>query len=420
MAVSLKILSFVLLHAVLFYNSAEAAEAECKKCHQETYDQILKFQFQHSGFVTENCKGCHVSGEYVSRSSLGFSNETGRNSFGKRSGRQSKKGTSKKFEGKIIRSSNYSLEHMAILENLKISSPYQMKIFLSDLMGKKNESDMITFTPKAISEFWVDDEVPPSISGVRVKQVDISTLTSAEIEWRTDKFSNSKVEYGLTEKYGSAVRSPLYNKKHVLKLGSLRSNKKYFFRVISRDPFGNESVSDNQILDTSKAFKFKDEVVKGKEDKKPKFQMLRILKLQPKKKENKNSKNSKSRKFLNKAVVFFSVSREVAYRIEYIKEKKGESYFTDSQDKTEHGGWNLKNGLEAGIDTCLSCHSQGASHPVGVAGSLDVQIPKDLPTADRNVMTCVTCHTPHGGDSKYLARIDFRRDLCVLCHIKQL
>lgn len=86
-----------------------------------------------------------------------------------------------------------------------------------------------------------------------------------------------------------------------------------------------------------------------------------------------------------------------------------------------HSIFILKSGKEAGIDACLErCHRQGASHPVGVTSKGNIRIPNSLPTAEGNIMTCVTCHTPHGGKAKYLARIDFKRDICVLCHLDKL
>lgn len=91
------------------------------------------------------------------------------------------------------------------------------------------------------------------------------------------------------------------------------------------------------------------------------------------------------------------------------------------QEDTRHGRQGLKNQYKAGIDSCKSCHSLGpASHPVGVTISKDTKIPENLPTGEGKIVTCATCHTPHGGNLENLARLNFQRDICVLCHTKML
>ena len=70
------------------------------------------------------------------------------------------------------------------------------------------------------------------------------------------------------------------------------------------------------------------------------------------------------------------------------------------------------------IDACKKCHNQNASHPVGVRGNNDkIRTPRDLPTIDNGIVTCVTCHFPHGGKNIYFARMDFKKNMCIKCHI---
>lgn len=80
----------------------------------------------------------------------------------------------------------------------------------------------------------------------------------------------------------------------------------------------------------------------------------------------------------------------------------------------------LRRADDLAIDACDHCHpetSLGASHPVRLYGNREVRIPAELPTAD-GMLTCVTCHTPHGGGGKNLQRTKDKTHLCVTCHAK--
>jgi len=75
---------------------------------------------------------------------------------------------------------------------------------------------------------------------------------------------------------------------------------------------------------------------------------------------------------------------------------------------------------DANIDHCYSCHPHndlGVSHPVRVyATKRGISIPPDLPTINGGMMTCVTCHVPHGAPGKQLIREMVKTKLCVACH----
>lgn len=80
----------------------------------------------------------------------------------------------------------------------------------------------------------------------------------------------------------------------------------------------------------------------------------------------------------------------------------------------------LRTPEELAIDACYQCHPEstlGTSHPVRLYGGQDVSIPDDLPTVD-GMLTCVTCHNPHGSAGKMLVREVIKTKLCVACHYK--
>lgn len=80
----------------------------------------------------------------------------------------------------------------------------------------------------------------------------------------------------------------------------------------------------------------------------------------------------------------------------------------------------LRTPEELAIDICYECHPQsrlGTSHPVRLyAKGGETEIPADLPTVNDGMLTCVTCHDPHGGPGKYLVREKIKTKLCVACH----
>ena len=80
----------------------------------------------------------------------------------------------------------------------------------------------------------------------------------------------------------------------------------------------------------------------------------------------------------------------------------------------------MRNPEDLAITVCYQCHPQvslGTSHPVRLYGGRDVRIPEELPTVD-GMLTCVTCHDPHGAPGEMLVRETIKTKLCVACHYK--
>jgi predicted CXXCH cytochrome family protein len=80
----------------------------------------------------------------------------------------------------------------------------------------------------------------------------------------------------------------------------------------------------------------------------------------------------------------------------------------------------MKSAEALAIEACYQCHSEadlGTSHPVRLYGGKDVHIPNELPTVD-GMLTCITCHNPHGSEGEMLVREMIKTKLCVTCHYK--
>lgn len=404
---------------------ALSSELSCRECHQEVYQEILNYPYPHSNFVQNNCEGCHINGKIITlanaKRNRGF---FGGGFFGSKQFKtvlraNSYKKPIEKFQGTTIKFPDYSLEHMAVLDNLERNSTYKVKIRLTDRSGKQNQSEIISFDPDAITEFLVDDETPAIIKRLGISRIESSVLSTAEIVWNTDKSSDSMVEYGLTEKYEDSSYSSRYSRQHKIILNGIDNNKIYHYRVISIDPFGNKSISGDYSFDTSSSFNrnLKTLLINSgmKSGMKPIFRMIKVLKLKRANRDENIDENIEEEGI--RVAILYSSSKEVKSSIEYTEEKRKEIVNLEGEG---HGNGGLKTKREAGLETCKKCHYQGpAAHPVGITSSRFVKVSQNLPTAEGGIMTCVTCHTPHGGKLKYLARMDFKRDICVLCHENQ-
>jgi len=87
-----------------------------------------------------------------------------------------------------------------------------------------------------------------------------------------------------------------------------------------------------------------------------------------------------------------------------------------SEGTREHPA--LRTGEDLAINACYQCHPQstlGTSHPVRLYGSAEVKIPVHLPTVD-GMLSCVTCHNPHGAIGLKLVRETITTKLCISCH----
>jgi predicted CXXCH cytochrome family protein len=207
-------------------------------------------------------------------------------------------------------------------------------------------------------------------------------------------YTNSIVEYGLTPRYGEWTSTgDSYGLGHRVTLTGLRHGKKYHYRVMARDVWGNMAYSGDHELDTTldTGDEKRAEVDKGV----PVFEDGSVVRTED-------------------GLFVFSGSAskpsKVILKLQELRKEK---------DK-EHGLGFLSEEYSK-IDVCVKCHHQGISHPVGVSASgPDVKTPEGLPTLPGGIITCVTCHFPHGGEKQYFARMDFMRDLCIKCHIKDV
>lgn len=101
--------------------------------------------------------------------------------------------------------------------------------------------ESILSTQVQAAETAVSTTTPPVITNINVDEV---TPTSTTISWVTDKESDSLINYSLSRDYGT-IRIPESTKEHKLVIPDLLSDKFYYFRVVSSDAYGNQSISND-------------------------------------------------------------------------------------------------------------------------------------------------------------------------------
>jgi hypothetical protein len=93
------------------------------------------------------------------------------------------------------------------------------------------------------------DTTAPVISLVSSSRM---TKSGATVTWTTNELATSRVEYGLTEEYGSfTILDTNLVTSHSAELTGLKPGKDYHFRVISKDAAGNQAVSADDTFTTA-------------------------------------------------------------------------------------------------------------------------------------------------------------------------
>jgi hypothetical protein len=129
--------------------------------------------------------------------------------------------------------------HAQAIGNLTLNTLYHFQILSRDAAGQLVTSPDQTFTTAPL---------PPAISAVQASNIDANDAT---ITWTTDTASDSQVQYGLTTAYGGL--SPLGGALvtgHSVVLSGLTPNTTYHFSVLSRDAFGQLSMSPDFTVAT--------------------------------------------------------------------------------------------------------------------------------------------------------------------------
>ncbi|MBI2635580.1 MAG: fibronectin type III domain-containing protein [Parcubacteria group bacterium] len=133
--------------------------------------------------------------------------------------------------------------HSISLTNLTLDTLYHYRVKSRDASGNLATSEDATFRTAQLSTI---DTTPPQISNVNAS----ASVSSITVTWQTNEQTDSKVEYGTSATYGSAVSTTTLWTSHSLVLPNLSPDTLYHYRVKSKDASGNESQSSNNTIRT--------------------------------------------------------------------------------------------------------------------------------------------------------------------------
>ncbi|MEW6602302.1 MAG: cytochrome c3 family protein [Nitrospirota bacterium] len=361
----------LLVIAVLSFSSASSGQdtgaGPCIECHKDTYEKALSYKYQHTVFQ-DKCQVCHMN-------------------------------TEKKDNIAAQMNSPYLLREWLInLDRLSGNQGYQADVAVTDSSGRKGPPSRVDIIPR---NAWEPDGQHAvfkltEITGINVKEIRRRGFVRATITWESNAFSTTEAEYRVRGQRPDSYKTDgLYTKSHIITLNGLKYKSKYFFRAVSRDIYGNTLKSEEISFDTSEEFT-RPQVEESKDDDSslPAIEHMQVIRGQ-------DGTGLYLKVTANKSCGISVIVKEV-------------------MKKDDKHGFGLLPARYSRIDICYKCHPHDSSHPVGIkAESPKTRTPVDLPTIEGGIITCVTCHTPHGGDRLHFNRFDFRKELCMRCHLEK-
>jgi predicted CXXCH cytochrome family protein len=361
---------FSLLLVISLLSSAayagNADQEDCLTCHEEKYVKATSYSNIHP-VVLNSCTKCHYFEAVKSKSNR-------------------------------IASMAFQKDTIFLLGDLtKKDKKHIIKIDALDTDRNPAEPMMINTSNEKISNYPEELYELTEISNIRTESVQKKIFAKAVISWNTSVPTAFEVEYGTSTKHRKVLTSKKnYAREHNAVLTGLRHKSKYTFTITSRDMNGKTIRSEEHSFDTSRAFDLTNIKAEPEDDSylEPGITYAELMNI------------------ANKKDVFIRISSNKLVRFNLS--------VTESKGKETRPCKNFVQTRTSTIKVCEECHAQNASHPVGVRSkNPDVKIPDELPVIENGVITCVTCHFPHGGETEYFLRIKFSKEICVKCHPKQ-
>ena len=156
-----------------------------------------------------------------------------------------------------------SSDHEASQTNPPIYETFDISAFAGNLVNGRNilavavwnrssNSSDLTLIPK-LSLFYSDSDSPVLTRYPYIQKAGTDTVT---VVWDTDIASNSQVEYGTTQAYGSMVSDPDSVTQHIIELTGLSSGTTYYYRVSSDGTVLTSSGTTFQTNKSNPSFTF--------------------------------------------------------------------------------------------------------------------------------------------------------------------
>ena len=375
------------------FSAATMMKSNCLSCHDDdVYQKGIKSFYLHSPFVDKKCTTCHLGQEIAI-------------------GKRGKTVTTQEIIAPIIFSSYFYLkENNVLVEDIIPEATYDINIVVEDRLGHTLEKNYTGIIPASLQDAMADDLKPPVISGINIGPIKKEVFLETTIAWDTDEPSTSCVEYGFSDQYGQhASKDTTLTKHHTVTLYDLTGGKKHHFRVKSRDVSGNEAVSKDYVFNATVSQDLDATATKKKTEELAIASQLVFL-------------------LGSNLGIYVETTTPAKMTVECLKVKTATAKTEllaspaaspDAQESMNGQYRYLVTKKELTIKGCYKCHPPeilGVSHPVGVAQKGGTNVPDYLPTLEGGIITCVTCHEVHGGNQKYLTRMETLKDLCKTCH----
>lgn len=133
--------------------------------------------------------------------------------------------------------------HAITLSNLTAGTAYHYRVRSQDAAGNLAVSNDFTFTTAR-------DTQAPVLANIAASNL---TMTSAQIDWKSDEPADSQIEYGHTAGYGNlSERDTTLVAQHTVGLVNLTAGTTYHYRVRSQDAAGNLALSNDFTFTTAR------------------------------------------------------------------------------------------------------------------------------------------------------------------------
>ena len=144
----------------------------------------------------------------------------------------------------IYSDNNLTTFHSIQLTGLTSNTAYTYVVSSKDTFG----NGPTLSSDKTFTTLTTPDTAPPVL--VQMPSSVNVTHKSAVIRWETDEPTDGVIEFGTTPDFGSTEARTSLSTKHNIPLTGLEPGTLYYFRILSNDAAGNETVSDTYTFTT--------------------------------------------------------------------------------------------------------------------------------------------------------------------------
>ncbi len=143
---------------------------------------------------------------------------------------------------------NSVTSHAVTISGLTVGTTYSYRVKTRDSSGNAGTGSIGTFTTATSSSSQSSD----TISAISLNNAEVTgNLTGkVTISWLTERASDSRVNYGITEAYGSSSNKDESVKSHSITLSGLQPDTLYHYTVVSKDSDGIITTSEDRTFKT--------------------------------------------------------------------------------------------------------------------------------------------------------------------------